>query len=98
VEPFGIANVFGEAYVLLVRGRRSSLVLLWLVKRFSIDLVDATVFGEHCGRSAARVARSCVLCVPPPGVLHVLWCFRCALSLFSVYLSFPLRNRPVRVS
>jgi hypothetical protein len=48
--------------------------VLRLAKRLLVDQVDVTVFGEHCEQSVARVARSCASCVPPTGVLYVLWC------------------------
>jgi hypothetical protein len=77
-EPFGLAHRFGEAHVLLFRACRSSLVLSRLAKRLLVDQVDATVFGEHCERSVARVARPCASRVPPTSVLYVLWCLSVA--------------------
>jgi hypothetical protein len=71
--------------------------VLRLAKWFLVDQGDAMVFGEHSEWSVTRVARLCALCVPPPGVLYVLWCFRCGL-LFRVLPGFPLTNRAVWVS
>jgi hypothetical protein len=91
-EPFGLAHGFGEAHVLIFRTCHSFSELAWLAKRLLVDQVDAAVFGVHCERSVVRVARPCASCVLLPGVLYVLWCFRCGLPLFRVSSGFPLQT------